>query len=268
MLEIESLTIHFRRYDGLWRRRAVTGLTEVTLDVTAGEVLAVVGSSGAGKSLLAHAILGILPRNAVVGGQIRFEGAGLDAASLRTLRGRRIALVPQSIAHLDPLARVGDQVRWAARRAGLPRGMAQEACAAALQEFGLSEGVAEAYPHAVSGGMARRVLLATAMVGHADLVIADEPTDGLDPANAALVLRHLRGLAERGKAVILVTHDLVSALPFATGVAVMRDGALLGIERAEDFSADGAGLRSPYARALWRALPENGFAVAREPRNA
>lgn len=268
MLDIANLTIRFRRYDGLWRRREVAGLSDVTLDVAAGEMLAVVGSSGAGKSLLAHAILGILPGNAVVEGQVRFEGAALDVASLRTLRGRRIALVPQSIAHLDPLARVGDQVSWAARRSGVAWGKAAEAGTIVLQGLGLQAGVAKAYPHAVSGGMARRVLLATAMVGNADLIIADEPTDGLDPANAAIVLGHLRGLADRGKAVIVITHDLVSALPFATRVGVMRDGALLGIERAEDFCADGAGLSSPYARALWRALPENGFAVALEHADA
>lgn len=264
MLDIENLTIRFRRYDGLLRRREITCLSDVSLNVAPGELLAVVGSSGAGKSLLAHSVLGILPRNASVEGSIRFEGVTLDSASLRTLRGRRIALVPQSISHLDPLARVGSQVRWAAERSGLARGRSAQASASILQELGLRAGVTEAYPHALSGGMARRVLLAMATVGHADLVIADEPTDGLDPANVAIVLGHLRGLADRGRAVIAVTHDLSSVVPHVDRVAVMREGALLGAERAEDFSGDGARLRSSYARDLWRALPENGFAVPME----
>ena len=264
MLEIENLTIRFRRYEGILRRREISCLRDITLSVAAGEFLAVVGSSGAGKSLLAHAVLGILPPNASAEGRVRFEGRTLDAASLRTLRGRRIALVPQSIAYLDPLARVGSQVRWAAERSGLSRGRSAEASASALQGLGLRAGVAQAYPHALSGGMARRVLLAIATVGDAGLVIADEPTDGLDPANAAIVLRQLRGLADRGRAVIVVTHDLASVVPCADRVVVMKEGALLGAEQAENFSGDGAHLRSPYARALWRALPENGFCVQAE----
>lgn len=103
-----------------------------------------------------------------------------------------------------------------------------------------------------------------ATVGDADLVIADEPTDGLDPANVAIVLRHLRELADGGKAVIVVTHDLASAIPCADRAAVMREGALLGAEAAENLSGDGAQLRLPYARVLWRAMPENGFSVQAE----
>lgn len=268
MLEIDNLTIRFRRHDGLLRRREIACLQDVTLTVAAGEFLAVVGASGAGKSLLAHAVLGLVPRNATVEGRIRFDGALLDAASLPALRGRRIALVPQSIAHLDPMARVGDQVRWAAARAGLPRAQTREAAATALSALGLPGDVARAYPQALSGGMARRVLLAMATVGQANLVIADEPTDGLDPANAALVLGYLRRLADGGKAALVVTHDLASAIPLANRVAVMRDGCLLETERAEDFSDDGAQLRSSHARSLWRALPQNGLCIAAERADA
>lgn len=268
MLEIDDLTVRFPRVEGLWHRRETTVLEGVTLAVRAGELLALTGSSGAGKTLLAHAVLGILPRHAKVEGRIRFEGRRLDAERLRRLRGRRIALVPQSIAHLDPLARVADQVRWAARRAGLPRAGLASTAAASLGRVGLGPYVARAFPHAVSGGMARRVLMATALAGHADLVLVDEPTDGLDPAAAATVLRHLRALADRGAAVVAITHDLPCVLPHADRVAVMRDGTLAAIERAADFAADGSRLGSPFARGLWRALPANGFVRPDRPSDA
>src|SRR5690606_8717027 len=111
MLEVSRLSIGFRRPVGLWRREVVAALREISLEVRAGEVLAVIGASGAGKSLLAQAILELLPANALLSGTIHFQGAPLDAAALR---GRQIALVPQSIAWLDPLVRMGRQVEWAA----------------------------------------------------------------------------------------------------------------------------------------------------------
>ncbi|MXP64524.1 ABC transporter ATP-binding protein [Roseomonas sp. M0104] len=256
MLELSRLSIGFRRPAGLWRREVVPALRGVSLDVRAGEVLAVIGASGAGKSLLAQAVLGLLPANAVLAGAMRFQGAPLDPAMLR---GRRIALVPQSIAWLDPLVRAGRQVEWAAGRAGLPAALRQPAATAALARFNLGAAASRRFPHQLSGGMARRAMLAIATLGQADLLVADEPTNGLDPENAARVLGHLRALADAGRGVLVISHDLSAVLPQADRVAILRDGALQETAPATAFRGRGEALASSYARALWQALPESGF---------
>jgi len=264
MLEIEGLSLHFRRYDGLFRHVEVEALAAISLTLAAGEVLAIVGASGSGKSLLAHSILGILPGNAILRGTIRFDGRFLYAEAKAEFCGRRIGLVPQSVSYLDPLARNGDQLRWAARRSGRPRAEIPALARSALQSFGLDPAVARRFPHSLSGGMARRLAMAIATIGEADLILADEPTNGLDPANAERVLDSLARLARRGKGVMLITHDLVSALPYANRVAILDGGRLVGIESAGHFSGDGGSLASAYARALWRALPQNDFSLCEE----
>ncbi|MCM5557017.1 ATP-binding cassette domain-containing protein [Pleomorphomonas sp. JP5] len=258
LFSVDRLTVAFRRYQGLVGEVDIGCLSDLTLDVVRGEVVAVFGASGAGKSLFAHAALGLLPGNAVVTGSIRFEGERLDAARIAALRGRRIALVPQSISHLDPLATVGRQLGWAARRAGR-KGFTAGDAVAALDRFGLDGAVLARYPHTLSGGMARRVLLAIATLGEPDLVIADEPTNGLDPDNADRVFGYLRGFADAGKGVIVISHDLSAAVASADRVAVLRDGALVATEQAATFREDGGAGLTPYARALWRALPQHAF---------
>ncbi|HLH97989.1 MAG TPA: ABC transporter ATP-binding protein [Xanthobacteraceae bacterium] len=262
MLAVENLNIAFRRYAGLLARNRLVCLRGISLFVNAGEVLAIVGASGAGKSLLAQALLGILPSNAEVGGSILFNGSPLSPERQATLRGREIALVPQSVACLDPLAPVGRQVRLAARRAGIASSRCKETADRALSRFGLGLSVGKAFPHQLSGGMARRVLLAMATVADPALIIADEPTTGLDPDNAATVLRHLRMLADDRKGVLLISHDIRAALPLADRVAVVRDGAIVETVAADRFRDGGTKLATDYARALWRALPENDFCEA------
>lgn len=257
MLAISDLSVSFRRYRSLLRQEEVARLSHITLGLAAGEVLGVIGSSGAGKSLLAHAILGLLPPNAVVRGPMRFEGEHLNAQSLPRLRGRRIALLPQQISHLDPMARVGRQIGWAVGRGGAKKGGVQERLAA----VGLSEEVGAVYPHHLSGGMARRVMLAIAAAGNARLMIADEPTAGLDPDNRDAVLARLRGHADGGGAVLLITHDLIPALRIVDRVAILDEGRLVSIAGAGEFRGEGEALTCGHARALWRALPRNGFVV-------
>lgn len=252
MLSVRGLSVGFRRYTGLWRRQEVVQLSGLDFDLSRGEVLAVVGASGAGKSLLAHAILGLLPPNAVVRGQMRIDGAPI----LPSHRGRTIALMPQQITHMDPTARAGVQIDWAARRVG-----ARSDVPARLAALGLSADAARLFPRQLSGGMARRVMLAMAGAGDPALLIADEPTAGLDPQARATLLRLLRGHAAKG-AVMMITHDLAAALGFADRVLLLDAGRICSIERARDFSGDGAGLRGDFARALWRALPQNGFVHA------
>lgn len=258
LLEVEGLTVSFHRRDGLTRRVALDCVHDVSLTVARGEVLALFGGSGAGKSLLAHAVMGLLPPNALVGGRMRFDGRVLDRPAQAALRGNRIGLIPQSISHLDPLATVGRQLRWAARRARHPM-VTRETVEGALSRFDLSPAVARTFPHMLSGGMARRVMLAMTTVFGADLVIADEPSNGLDAENTARIFQCLKSFAAAGKAVIVISHDLPAALTVADRVILLREGKVAAQEPAAAFAGDGGALSAAYARSIWKALPQNGF---------
>ena len=254
LLEVTDLSVTFRRYSTRMRQADLTVISELSLTVDSGEVLAVVGSSGSGKSLLAHAILGLLPANATVGGELRYNGELLDEGLLLRLRGREIALVPQSVTFLDPLMRVGPQVRGSdpsAARADRQRH--------AFARLGLSPAAEGMYPFELSGGMARRVLFSTAVVTDAQLVIADEPTPGMHIDQAIEALAILRELADAGKGVVLITHDIDLAVRFADKVAVFYAGTTLEEAPTSDFVLGGEALRHPYTKALWRALPQHGF---------
>lgn len=256
-----NLRVGFRRYAGGLATRTMWPVDGLDVSVDGGEMVAVVGASGAGKTLMAHALLGILPANAVVEGSLLFRGQELTPERLTGLRGRTIALVPQSIAALDPLMRVGALVRRSTELAGHPRGEAESLAAAALMRHGLAPEVARLYPHQLSGGMARRVLIAAATVGGANMVIADEPTPGLDVPVAREVLGDLRRLADDGRAVLIITHDLWLALPFVDRVVVMQDGCTVDQAPRSAFTGDGEALGHEYTRALWVALPENGMQI-------
>lgn len=259
MLTVRDLSVTFVMYDVGLVQRNLTVITQLDLEVQAGEIVAVVGSSGSGKSLLAHAVLGILPGNAQVSGEMSYDGQPLTPVRQAKLRGKEIALIPQSVGYLDPLQRVGSQVYRAAELSGLDKKAARQAQAQAFARYGLADDVKEFYPFQVSGGMARRVLMATATVGQAKLLIADEPTPGLHPEMVIETLNHLRQVADAGKGVILITHDIEAALRVADKVAVFYAGTTVEIAPVADFVGDGALLRHPYTRALWQALPQNGF---------
>lgn len=258
MLEIEQLSIRFSSYAPGFARQEKLAIRSLDLRVDAGELLAVVGQSGAGKSLLAHALLGVLPRTARVSGLIRFKGRALTPRRIVRMRGKEIALVPQSMTFLNPLLRVGGQVARAARLSGLPSGKSRQAAREALHRYRLKEEVASWFPFQLSGGMARRVLTATATLGGADLILADEPTNGLDPETAGETLRHLRELADTGKAVVLITHDIEAALTVADRVTVFCGGVTVEEALASDFNGSGA-LGHPYSKALWDAVPGRRF---------
>lgn len=259
MLTIDRLSLQLPLYVSWWKREWATCLNEFSLTFCPGEVHAVVGASGAGKSLLAYAIMGLLPSSARLNGQLAYQGTPLDEARQRQLRGRELALIPQSLNALDPLARTQRQVAWAAQRAGQPLRHARHSAQRALDHYQLDARAQQAYAHELSGGMARRVLTAMAHVSQAQLVIADEPTVGLDPLQRQRVLDALRGLADQGKTVILITHDLRHALPIADRVTIMRDGQQVETAPARAFQGSGASLANAYSQALWLALPDNGF---------
>lgn len=259
MLQVRGLSVTFTLYDVGLTRKQFAVITDLDLDVQPGQLVAVVGASGSGKSVLAHAILGILPNNATLGGEIRFRGELLTQARKAALRGRAIALIPQGVGYLDPLQRVGSQVRRAAELSGATHAAARSAQAHAFKRYGLADAVQHLFPWQVSGGMARRVLTTTATVGHADLIIADEPTPGLHPLAVKETLHHLRELADAGRAVVVITHDIEAALLVADTVAVFYAGTTVEVAAAGDWMRGAAALRHPYTQALWRALPQNEF---------
>jgi len=257
LLDIVDVSISFTRYEAGLRRRTLQVISGLSVDVCRGEVLAVIGSSGSGKSLLAHAILGILPGNAEVRGGMLFGGEELTPERQRQVRGREIALVPQAVTYLDPLMRVGPQVRWGVPENG--NGSRTEVQRRVFARYGLTAEVERSFPAQLSGGMTRRVLLSTAVVSGASLIIADEPTPGLHPEALAETMRHLREMADEGKGVMLITHDIETAIGIADRIAVFYAGTTVEVCPAHDFLPDGAALRHPYTCALWRALPRNGL---------
>jgi len=253
-LVVRDLSVTFRQYDGGLKRKSVTPITELDVVIHPGEILAVIGSSGSGKSLLAHAILGILPSNAVVTGSMLYRGEELTAKRQAMVRGKGIALVPQAVTYLNPLMRVGAQVRTSVRN-----GDASLAQKEVFQRYHLRPDSARLFPFQLSGGMARRVLSAAAAVTDATLIIADEPTPGLHSAVVDETLGHLRELADEGRAVMLITHDVSSALTVADRIAVFYAGTTVEVAPAASFRGSGEALRHPYSKALWQALPQNGF---------
>jgi peptide/nickel transport system ATP-binding protein len=263
VLTIDQLSLQLPLYASWWKRDWATCLDGFSLKACAGEVHAVVGASGAGKSLFAYAIMGLLPTTARLDGQICYQGKPLDAARQRQLRGRELALIPQSLNALDPLVRTQRQVVWAAQRAGQPATSAWQSAQQALEHYQLDCRAQKAFAHELSGGMARRVLTAMAHVSQAKLIIADEPTVGLDPHQRQRVLNALRALADQGKSVMLITHDLRHALPIADCVTIMRDGKHVETAPARAFEGPGSSLTSAYSQALWLALPDNDFVMTR-----
>ena len=253
ILQVDRLSISFSQYTRGAARRDLPVIRDLSFSLPAGQVTAVVGASGSGKSLLAHAILGLLPYNSRAEGEILYRGTPLTPERAATLRGREIALVPQGITYLDPLMKIGPQVRRGDRS---PEVRARSR--AALSRYGLGPEVEDLYPFELSGGMARQVLIASAVAGHPRLIVADEPTPGLDARAAGRILGHFRELAEEGAGVLFITHGLELALTIAHRVLVLYAGETVEEAEAADFAA--GALRHPYTRALWAALPQNGFA--------
>lgn len=254
VLEVSDLSVSFQMYRRGLTRQRLQVISSLSLSVYPGEILAVAGSSGSGKSLLASAILGILPGNARVEGRLSFDGRPLTPDRQAELRGGEIALVPQSVAFLDPLMKVGPQAD------GHRKPRPTEKRRSLFRRFGLPEQTERLYPFQLSGGMARRVLVSTALLAGARLIIADEPTPGMSLDQAREALQMFRDLADAGKAVVLITHDIDLAFHFAHRIAVFYAGTTVETAPAEDFRRGPEALRHPYSRALWRALPQHDFA--------
>jgi oligopeptide/dipeptide ABC transporter ATP-binding protein len=252
VLEVEGLSV------AIGARRVVdaTGFA-----LAPGEVLALVGESGCGKSMTALALLGLLPAAArLEGGRIGFEGrdlARLPERELRALRGNRISVIFQDPSgSLDPLMTVGAQLAEglrAHRRMG--REEAHERSLAMLRAVGISEPERRLaqYPFELSGGMCQRVMIAIALAAEPAVLLADEPTTALDVTIQAQILDLMKALRrERGTSILLITHDMGVVADMADRVAVMYAGRIVESGPADAIFADP---RHPYTRLLLRSVP-------------
>ncbi|MFN0225149.1 ABC transporter ATP-binding protein [Paenibacillus sp. KR2-11] len=257
LLEVEDLHVSFAARGG--EVQAVRG---VSFSLRAGETLAVVGESGCGKSVTARAVLRLLPgRTArIKQGSIRFRGReliSLKEAELRPLRGAEMAMVFQdAMTALHPTLTIGEQLMEGLVLNGkVPRGEARRRALEVLGEVGIAQGETRLgqYLHEFSGGMRQRIMMAVALICRPSLLIADEPTTGLDVTIQAQILHLLRSVQrERGVSVILITHDLGVVAEAADRVAVMyagrivESGTVLEIFRAP---------QHPYTRGLLASMP-------------
>lgn len=268
LLSIENLSVGFEMYepDATYfsaGKIIAPVVHDLNLSVHQGEVLALVGASGSGKTVLADAIMGFWQPNEIVSGTIWFDGERLDANRIQALRGNGLSMVPQSVSNLDPLMPIGGQV------AGAPRGATRGERRASLEErrsrmrslfaqYGLESDVERLYPHELSGGMLRRVLLLCALMDDPRLIIADEPTPGLDLDLALRAIGDLRRFADAGGGVLLITHDIELALRCADRVAIFHDGTVVEETSTASFASPDL-LAHPFTKALWHAIPEHDF---------
>lgn len=254
LLEVIDMSIRFKMYEKGTKQQDTYVISNLSISVNRGEILAIVGSSGSGKSLLAHGIMGLLPENATMTGSVKYDNQELTNERLKTLRGKKIALVPQSISYLDPLIKIGKQVQGTDKSKESIRRQRQS-----FARYDLCENSEKLYPFQLSGGMARRAMLSTADQQDIDLIIADEPTPGLDLGVAMKTLKYFREYANKGKSVILITHEIDLAINVADRIAVFYAGTVVEIANVSDFNEGVEALRHPYTKALFNALPQNGF---------
>lgn len=255
ILEIKKLNISFFQYQKGLQRRRLDVVRNLDLDLKQGEIMAIFGASGSGKSLLVHAILGLLPYNGFYEGEVYYKGEVLNENLLEKVRGKEIFFIPQTINSLNPLLKTSNQARMTLKRSDYSR---QEEV---YRDFGLGKEVDKMYPFELSGGMARRVLVADAILSGAELVIADEPTPGMDKKATDEIITYFKDLKAAGKTSLIISHDINMALACADRIAIFYDGRIIEVSSVEAFKNQGQNLKNPYSRMLIRALPENGLTL-------
>ena len=255
---IKDLKIEVR----VTRAKRLSIIDSASFEIEGGKIIGLIGESGSGKSLTAMALMGLLPLmgGRVSQGSVRFDGTelvGLDSERYRALRGRRIALITQNpMTSLDPIQRVGaqiDQVGMLHR--GLTAADARARSIELLTQLRIPDAatVHGQYPHQMSGGMKQRVVIAMALAGDPDLIIADEPTTALDVTIQAQILRLIRELQQEfGTAVVFITHDLGVVARIADRVAVMYAGQIVETAPVAELFARPT---HPYTRGLLSCIP-------------
>jgi oligopeptide/dipeptide ABC transporter ATP-binding protein len=266
VIEVADLAVRFSTDHG-----EVEAVDGATFDVRQGEVLGLVGESGSGKSVTATALLRLIrPPGRIARGQITFEDKDLCSLSeeeLAHIRGAKIAMVFQTPrTALNPLITAGEQVaRLYALHGGLAKAESRKRAIDMLRLVGIPEPERRArqYPHQFSGGMCQRVMIAMALATSPRLLIADEPTTGLDVSTAARILDLLRDLGQHtGASILLITHDLGVVAATCHRVAVMHAGQIVEIAPVRALFAYPA---HPYTRALVRSIPRVDREITMEP---
>ncbi len=252
ILTVSHLTVSFTRYQSSLVQNEAATVKDVSLQIKKGQIVAVVGASGAGKSLLAHSILGILPKNASVTGDECYFNEVLTNEKKEKYRGGEIALIPQSVSYLDPILKVKKQLSF--------HHSSKKELLKTLEKLGLKPSVLELYPYQLSGGMARRVLFATALFNHPKLIVADEPTPGMDLTQAIAALSILKEEVKKEQSgLLLITHDIDLALSFADEIVFFEDGKTIDCLTPEDFKNGPKETWQDFTKKMWHALPQNGF---------
>ncbi|MCV0395850.1 MAG: ABC transporter ATP-binding protein [Rhizobiaceae bacterium] len=256
LLSVRGLTVQFPT-----RRGTLTALDDISFDIAPGEVLGMVGESGAGKSMTGAAIIGLIaPPGRITSGEIRLAGERIDNlpyAKLRRIRGKRIGMVFQDpLTSLNPLYTVAEQIVETIRtHLPVSREEARKRAIALLDEVGIPAASRriDDYPHQFSGGMRQRVVIALALCAEPDLVIADEPTTALDVSVQSQIIDVLKRLcSEKGAAVMLITHDMGVIAETADRVAVMYAGRIAEIGNFRDVIMDA---KHPYTVGLMGSIP-------------
>ncbi|MBV6659259.1 MAG: ABC transporter ATP-binding protein [Devosiaceae bacterium] len=257
LLQVRDLVVEFPTRHALLR-----AIDEVSFDVHRGEVLGLVGESGAGKSITGAAIIGLLePPGRIASGSVTLAGEridGLPLEQMRKIRGKKIAMIFQDpLTSLNPLYSIGRQlVETITTHLDMTDAQARARAVSLLEDVGIPAAAdrLDAYPHEFSGGMRQRVVIALALAAEPELIIADEPTTALDVSVQAQVITLLKKLcAERGTAVILVTHDMGVIAETANRVAVMYSGRIAEIGPVEDVVHKP---QHPYTVGLMGAIPD------------
>ena len=262
LLQVRNLRIEFPT-----RRGLLVAVDDISFDIDPGEILGVVGESGAGKSLTGAAIIGLLePPGRIAGGEILLEGERIDNLPyelIRRIRGRRIGAIFQDpLTSLNPLYTVGRQlVETIMTHLPVSEKQARQRALDLLQEVGIPSAVEriDHYPHQFSGGMRQRVVIALALCAEPRLIIADEPTTALDVSIQAQIITLLKRLCrEHGTAVMLVTHDMGVIAEAADRVAVMYSGRIAEIGPVQEVVRNA---RHPYTHGLMGSIPHIGHDV-------
>ena len=254
-LDVANLHVGFTLDD----RRIVHAVRGVDLQVRRGQRYGIVGESGCGKSTLLMALLGLLPANAIVSGQVRLRGKEIlaDDAALRGVRWKEVAVVFQGAMNaLNPVKTIGWQIAEPVRLHGGPtsRRAVDARVGDLLELVGIPQGRMHAYPHELSGGMRQRAAIAMALACDPMVLLADEPTSALDVVTQAQIMRLLTGLCEqRDLALVLVSHDLPLVTEYCDDVAVMYGGRL--VETAPADAIEASSLHH-YTRALFGSIPD------------
>ena len=256
LLSVRDLVVEFPT-----RRGTLRALDGVSFDIAPGEVLGMVGESGAGKSITGAAIIGLIePPGRIAGGEVWLKGQRIDTLppeGMRRVRGKRIGMVFQDpLTSLNPLFTVARQITETIRtHSDVSEGEARKRAVALLDRVGIPAAARriDDYPHHFSGGMRQRVVIALALCAEPELVIADEPTTALDVSVQAQIIEVLKDIcAERGAAVMLITHDMGVIAETADRVAVLYAGRLAEIGPVRDVIQRA---EHPYTRGLMGSIP-------------